>query len=79
MYVVYNNVQSKEVIDVYQQPMTDVYTLKNVKVISTLAGIPQLHLFRGFYSVHVRVISTLPGYILSVKDVSIMAQLADLN
>ena len=30
-------------------------------------------------SVHVRVISTLPGYILSVADVSIMAQLANLN
>ena len=49
---------------------------KNVRVISTLAG---LHLFRGFYSLHVRVISTLPGYILTVADVSIMAQLANLN
>ena len=35
---------------------------KNVRVISTLAGLTQLHLFRDFYSVPVRVISTLPGY-----------------
>ena len=37
-------------------------TLQKCKVISTLAGLPQLHLFRGFYSVHIRVISTLPRY-----------------
>ena len=34
----------------------------NVKVISILAGFHQLHLFRGFYSVHARVILTFPGY-----------------
>ena len=51
---------------------------KNVKVILILAGLPQLNLFRGFYSVHVRVISTLPGY-SPVADVSIMAQLANHN
>ena len=38
------------------------YHCKHVRVISTLAGLPQLHLFGGFYSVHVRVILTLPGY-----------------
>ena len=48
---------------------------KNVKVISTIAGLPQLHLFRGgVCKGHFN-----PSWVLSVADVSIMAQLANHN
>ena len=48
---------------------------KNVRVISTLAGLPQLQRFlqcacKGHFN---------PSWVLSVADVSIMAQLANLN
>ena len=51
----------------------------NVKVISTLAGLPQLHLFRGFYSVLVRMgeyVSTQTLVIHQWAGPSVTAQLA---
>ena len=39
--------------DCHKLTQTHYMHCKNVRVISTLAGLSQLHLFRGFYSVHV--------------------------
>ena len=78
MYVVYNNVQSKEVIDVYQQPMTDVYTLQkckghfNPRWVTSVASVQRFLqcACKGHFN---------PSWVLSVIVVSIMAQLANLK
>ena len=49
-------------LDHFEYPII-IIIAANVRIVSILAGLPQLHLFGGFYSVHVRVISTLQMFL----------------